>query len=80
MKKQIFASEIKEGMKIYVEGHLMEVKEVFHITYGKGKMNEGETGTHFKAWCISKYDDIYNTIYNGSSYGSIDSHKWTIEV
>jgi hypothetical protein len=75
MKKYIYASEIKEGMKIYVQGYLMEVKEVMKVTY-----QEGGTGTYFKGYCVNKEDDIYNTGYNGGNYGSIDSHKWTIET
>lgn len=79
MRKVIFASEIQEGMKIWVHGYLMEARDITHLTYIRG-LHIGKTGTYFKGHCVNKNDDIYHTCYNGGTYGSIDTYEWTIEV
>lgn len=74
--KVIKASDIKDGMKIYVQGNLMIVSEVNKVVYPDGS----GTGTYFKGHVVNEDSHIKNTIYDGGGYGSIDSCEWTIEV
>jgi len=73
MRKTILAGDIKEGMKVWVQGNLMEVKNVRKI------ITDGVAGTYFNGY-VDKESNLYKTGYNGAVYGSIDIYIREIEI
>lgn len=82
MQKTIPHGELENGMKVWINGYLFEVCNVRKIE-DRGQMHpreEVKTIVRFEGRCVDPAADIYNTQYNGGTYGAIESHPATIEI
>ncbi len=70
------ATEIVEGDLVYVQGHLMTAKNVRHYFDDE----TGRTVARFEGHCVNRDDDIYNTGYNGGTYGGNDLATYAVAI
>lgn len=84
MRETITHGELKNGMKVWVQGHLFTVENIRVIPAAQFKPMHGghdnnENVIRFTGRIEDEKEELYKTGYNGATYGAVASEPCTIE-